>query len=335
MYTFPALPKPSYSYDKGEEFNTLANTYASGYESRAKLMRFPKHSFSCVYNNVPLTDRDILHDFFRKVFGSGDSFWYVDFQSRKWSDEFVGRGVVLPLLGAVADDGGVQTDETIAANNTVANDMTLLPAVPVVNDAYYFISSVFPDVIRINIGIAGVGTWTIVWEYWKGSWGAVANLTDGTSGFKTAGTNDVKFDKPTDAVVTTIKGITGYAVRARVSAYTSVTTQPKGTQAWVGTRYYDLHGVATSAQSILIDGVVKTGGGTDYTFISGGGEAGADRIKMVSAVALGSLITSDFTGFLRIKGRLDKDAFQESIGTFNSSGIPMFNCKFDIKEVQW
>ena len=32
----------------------------------------------------------------------------------------------LNLLGAVADDGGVQTDETTAANNATANDITLM-----------------------------------------------------------------------------------------------------------------------------------------------------------------------------------------------------------------
>ena len=35
-----------------------------------------------------------------------------------------------PVAGAVADDGGVQTDETVPANNDTVNDMTLLPAVP-------------------------------------------------------------------------------------------------------------------------------------------------------------------------------------------------------------
>jgi len=43
-----------------------------------------------------------------------------------------------PVGGAIADDGGVQTDETVPANNDTASDMTLLPVVPAVDDAYYF-----------------------------------------------------------------------------------------------------------------------------------------------------------------------------------------------------
>jgi len=36
------------------------------------------------------------------------------------------------LGGAVADDGGTQTDETTAANDATTDDMTLLPASPAV-----------------------------------------------------------------------------------------------------------------------------------------------------------------------------------------------------------
>ena len=337
MYTFPASPKPSYTYDKGEEFNTLINPYASGKESRAKLMRFPKHNFACVYRNILLADRNTLHDFYRRVFGSGDSFWYVDFQSRKWIDEYIGRGLVIPPTGAVAFDAAVETDEIAAAINSTANDMTLTPAVPAVNDAYYFGYTTPWTCLRLNIGTQGVGTWTVVWEYYKSgaTWASLSDVVDGTTSFKAAaGNHDVLWTKPSDWIVKTIQGDSLYWVRARVSAYTSITTQPKGTQCWVGDIYHDLHGVTTSAYAIYIDGVAKTGGGTDYTWISGGGEAGSDRIKLVSMPTIGSLITSDHTGFLRIKGRLEKDAFKESIDESDPSN-PAFNCQFNLVEVQW
>ena len=139
-----------------------------------------------------------------------------------------------PVGGAVADDGGIQSDETIAANNATANDMTLLPAVPVVNDAYYFgYSSTFPK-IRLNQGTAGAGTWTIVWEYWNGvAWPGLSNVNDGSNGFRASGIKFITFDVPVDWALTTILTMNLYWVRARVAAYTSVTTQPKGTQAWV------------------------------------------------------------------------------------------------------
>ena len=136
--------------------------------------------------------------------------------------------------GAIAEAAAVQTDETVAANNITANDMTLLPAVPAVNDAYYFGYSALWDWLRLNIGTAGAGVWTIVWEYWNGTaWAALPDIVDGTSHFVSAGDREVTFTRPADWATTAILAITLYWIRARVSAYTSITTQPKGTQAWI------------------------------------------------------------------------------------------------------
>lgn len=144
---------------------------------------------------------------------------------------------ITSMQGAVADDGGVQTDETTEANNDTANDMTLLPAAPAVNDAYYF-GGVYPfQQLTINIGTAGVkgaGAWTITWEYWNGSAWATVSVTDGTSEFTVAGTSNVTFTPPVDWASTAVAGITAYWIRARVTAATlPITTQPLGTQSWV------------------------------------------------------------------------------------------------------
>ena len=137
--------------------------------------------------------------------------------------------------GAVADDGGAQTDETTAANNPTANDMILLPAVPAVNDTYYFGYSTLWDWLRLNIGTAGTGVWTIVWEYWNGTaWAELPDIIDGTGHFGNAGEREVSFTRPGDWATTDVGGILGlYWIRARVSAYTSIITQPLGTQAWI------------------------------------------------------------------------------------------------------
>lgn len=333
ILTYPTSPIPGISFTMTQGFKTLVSDFDSGIEVRRTLLRFSKRNFSLSYLNVSLSDRNTLHDFYRNVHGMGDAFWFIDPETepKKWIDEFVGRGVVAPLAGAVADDGGVQTDETDHAADATTNDMILLPAVPAQNDAYYFIGTTPFDVLRINIGTPGVGTWTIVWEYWKGSWSALSGVTDGTTGFTaTAGSHDVLWTKPTDEVATTIDGIAGYAIRARVSAYTSVTTQPRGTQAWKGTRYFDLHSLTTNPCVIYVSGAAKTGGGTDYTLISGGGEAGADRIRFTAMPTIGSLITSDITGFLRIKGRLGDDNFTEE---YVPSGL--YNIQIKVAEIQW
>jgi hypothetical protein len=137
--------------------------------------------------------------------------------------------------GAVADDGGAQTDETAAAQNDTANDMTLLPATPASDDAYYFGGDYVWDSLLLNIGTQGAGTWTMTWEYYDvdTTWHALGVTTDGILGFKAAtGIKELLFTPDANWTTVAIAGITKYWIRARVSAYTSVTTQPKGTKAW-------------------------------------------------------------------------------------------------------
>jgi hypothetical protein len=139
------------------------------------------------------------------------------------------------VFGAVADDGGAQTDETTAANNATANDMTLLPATPAVNDAYKFCLADPWDFLVLNIGTAGVGTWTIVWEYYNGAnYVTLPTLQNSILLFKTAGRCSIVFSRPSDWATKAEGGITGYWIQARVSAYSAKTTIPKGTQAWIG-----------------------------------------------------------------------------------------------------
>ena len=151
----------------------------------------------------------------------------------------VNAAIGAPLGGAVADDGGVQTDETVPANNDTASDMTLLPAVPAVNDAYYFGRTSIWEWLELRMGTAGIGTWDIDWEYWNGSsWSPLSDVIDGTIGFRATGTRLVTFTVPLDWAQTTVGGIAGlYWIRARVSAYTSIVTQPKGTRAFIWINY--------------------------------------------------------------------------------------------------
>ena len=139
-----------------------------------------------------------------------------------------------PLGGAVADDGGALTDETVEANNDTPDDMTLLPPTPAVDDAYYFGYPSLWDWLELRTGTAGIGTWELIWEYWNSvAWAPLAGVGDGTSGFRVTGTRLVTFTRPSDWAQTTVGGIAGqYWIRARVSAYTSVVTQPKGTRAF-------------------------------------------------------------------------------------------------------
>jgi len=150
----------------------------------------------------------------------------------------MGSGYSLKIVvdGAVADDGGTQTDETPAAQNPTQNDMTLLPAAPAVDDAYYFGHARRFDAVWLNIGIQGDGVWVITWEYWNGAaWSALADLVDNANGFTAlVGLRDVSFTRPGDWATADVGGVPGlYWIRARVSSYTSINTQPRGNQAWV------------------------------------------------------------------------------------------------------
>ena len=128
----------------------------------------------------------------------------------------------------------VFVDETAAAQNAAANDMTLLPAVPAIGCAYYFGFDQVFDVMTLNIGTAGNGNWTIAWQYWNGAaWTALAGVTDGTNSFKVSGLHDVLFTRPGNWATVAVNGVTKYWIRAEVTAYVSIVTQPKGTQAWI------------------------------------------------------------------------------------------------------
>ena len=146
------------------------------------------------------------------------------------------------FMYAVADDGGALTTESDECNNDTINDMILLPAVPVVNDAYYFgFDAATETKFYLDISTVGVGTWTVTWEFYAGGFGWIGliNGSDGSSGFTVAGVSTISWTFSALWATVAVNGITKYWVRARVSAYTSVTTPPKGAQAWVPQTLYD------------------------------------------------------------------------------------------------
>lgn len=137
------------------------------------------------------------------------------------------------IFSVQADDGGVFTDETAAARSNTIDDITLLPVAPATGDAYYFgAGTTFPQV-ELTISQAGVGVWTLTWEYYDGtSFVAIPGVVDSTVGFTGAGINTVSFAIPGDWTTTAVNSVTAFWVRARVSAFASITTQPLGSIAY-------------------------------------------------------------------------------------------------------
>ena len=134
------------------------------------------------------------------------------------------------------DDGGLYVDETAAIASATADDVELLPATPAVDDAAYFGHATHTfATLSLNLTTAGDGTWTIAWEYWNGTaWTALADVVDDTAAFEAAtGWHDVAFTLPADWAKCTVDQINGYWIRARVSAYSAITTAPQAGQGTV------------------------------------------------------------------------------------------------------
>jgi hypothetical protein len=151
------------------------------------------------------------------------------------------------VIGAIAVDGGVETDETTAANNSTSDDLTLLPSVPEVGDYYVVMGSFKFNVMKLNVSspisvyfALGGGSLALAWEYWNSSAWATATVSDSTLSLAKGGPRKIFLNPPTDWALKTIQGHEGYPLRFRVTAFTQGTqwSQPLGAQAWIDEAQY-------------------------------------------------------------------------------------------------
>lgn len=119
-----------------------------------------------------------------------------------------------------------------------AMPIDFLPVVPAVGDIVYYIidtavadSGPFNNIVH-NLSVAQVDL-TIVWEYWNGAWVAltVQDNTDADGAmtgdpFDTVGDKSIHWFPPSDWTTTVINGITGWIVRARVTAIGAAPAPP-------------------------------------------------------------------------------------------------------------
>jgi len=142
------------------------------------------------------------------------------------------------VAAVIEEENGVAfTDYTNdARDKTGSNDVNLLPATQSVNDALYVGGKTKFDEAEFNITTAGT-TYTGSWQYYNGSWVSLT-VTDGTSGFQTAGWNKVTFTKPSDWSTTTINGQGPfYYIRYLVSAGTGTRPQAEEVSIHGTTKY--------------------------------------------------------------------------------------------------
>lgn len=138
-------------------------------------------------------------------------------------------------IAAIAEDSGTGfTDETNEAHSNTTADMTLLPAVPALNDAYYFGHNEEFSSMKISVStvLTQSSAPTFVWEYWNGAWTALSGVSDGTNGYETTGENIISWTPPSDWAVTTVNSQGPFFyVRVRLSVVGTITQVPVGRRA--------------------------------------------------------------------------------------------------------
>jgi hypothetical protein len=142
------------------------------------------------------------------------------------------------IAAAIADDGGVLTDETEEGRRrSTTNDVTLFPTSPTVNvDQYYFGGLTQFTKLIVRVGTAGLGTYVLTWEYWNGSWATLTTIS--ADDFKATGPNEILFAAPGNWATTSVSGQGPYYyVRARWTSGT-MTTSPIGNNASMNVTKY-------------------------------------------------------------------------------------------------
>jgi hypothetical protein len=118
------------------------------------------------------------------------------------------------------------------------------------------------------------------------------------------------YDRLTDAEIMTLWNF----YQARKGAYEAFYFYTLETSGWEGlyigtgdgtTVTFDLPGKSTSSHTIYSNGSEVDSG--DYTILTGGGAGNSDRITFDVAPVSNTIITCDFTGYMRIRCRFEED----------------------------
>ncbi len=132
-----------------------------------------------------------------------------------------------------ADDGGAPSWTSLLGT---ATPYALFPAVPAAGDIVYFGAAVtvsdsgpFNNLV-FDISTAQVDLTTIVWEYYNGTTWATLTVRDNTATsdpFDRTGVHSAHWVQPADWVTVAVNGVTGYWVRARVTAVGAAPAPPE------------------------------------------------------------------------------------------------------------
>jgi len=92
--------------------------------------------------------------------------------------------------------------------------------------------------------------------------------------------------------------------------------------------YFDLKSVSTDQETLTVS-VYVDGVSSAFTFVSGSGQGGCDRVIMGVAPETGTIVTADFYGKLRIPARFLQDELTRELAEylFYNSQIPVIEDK--------
>lgn len=146
-------------------------------------------------------------------------------------------GPIAKLIDAAQlDDGGAFTVLTAEARESTPDDVTLLPVVPAIGDAFYAGATEQFSFIELTITTQAINDLDLVWEYWDGgAWSTFgAALDDDSDSFRIAGRRRVSWSIDPAWASVAVNGIDMYWVRARVSAFVSQVQPPLAGRLFVG-----------------------------------------------------------------------------------------------------
>ncbi len=228
----------------------------------------------------------------------------------------------IQVEGAVQKVGNVYTEYTTEAQSDTTNDLPLLGVAPSVNDAWFFGCDNPCRIFNQEIDTAGVGTWTIVYEYWNGSdWTELSNVQDLTTGFTVLGANSTTWDMPTDWATLAVTGsaVNSYWGRARVNAFTSITTQPLGSR-----QRYENGQWWTWVETLPVENqeqyTIALGGTTDFTTYH---QTFPGTTGIITGDAAGIELGNAYS--LAMEGRLDFSNAGPSTYVVNKTGAYTIN----------
>jgi len=137
--------------------------------------------------------------------------------------------------GAVAhDDDGADTDQTAAANEGTADDMTLLQADGAATDWYALGHANLFDGVVLYVSTVGADITLDTFEYSQGggAWGALTPIMNQLNDYETLGKRWFTFIRPGDWAVDTLAAIADkYWIKFKASATGGGYVQPLGQQA--------------------------------------------------------------------------------------------------------